>query len=603
MAAVTSPNFGLVLNKPPINIPSQALRDGRNFRCKNGALESLNLGWSKFSTLWTLNGKVNLIDNFFPRASSEKLIFGTPTDLYSYNAGADAVVYITPAYVVGTASVTGVTVTGVGTSWLTNAKIGDAIYFGSATQNLPGAAWSTITAVNSDTSLTLSVAPGNSGAAAYTLRRRFSFTATAFWETDTYLNDGDTNTDLWLATNGIQPVVSWNGTDLFAKLHPEQLFVCQSLRTYSNMVIYGNVTQGGQNLFSTIINSDIGFPLRAGATGTGISEQFIVHSHSDAILNMLPIGDYLIAYCERTIVIMQFVGDPIIFTFRKVAKDYGPVGRDAINNFGDYHEFVGSDAGYSFDGATLKEINTHVWREILRQADPARRDAIFSHMDEQTGDLIWSIPATSDPGAGTRGSSPVTAWVEHYLEVPATRYAPYTGSPFSKRDFPFLVTGFYQRSVGLTWANAVLKWQEYNFAWNDQFFQASFPINIAGDANGQIWTLNQTQTANGVALPSYVRTGRQALRSGRERDLLSRIYPFARQQNYNLEVTLYMGDFIGGEPTNKGLQYFDMNLVQGKHFVSFFRRGRAMEFMFGSSLGQPWTLDGWDYDTVNGGMR
>lgn len=605
MAAVTSPNFGLILNKPPINIPPQGLRDGRNFRCRNGTLESKNLGWDKLTTNWTLGGKAILIDNFFPRSTTEKLIFGTPTDLFVYNPGLDAVVYITPAYVVGTASVTGVTVTGVGTSWLTNAKAGDKIYFGANNQNLPAATWRTILTVNSDTSLTLTAAPGNSAAAPYTLRRVFSSGVNnAFWDTDVFLNDGDTGQDLWMATNGFQPVVSWNGMDTFAKLRSEQLFVCQSLRTYSNMVIYGNVLQTGSNLTSTIINSDIGLPMRAGATGTGVSEQFIVHAHSDPILTMLPLGDYLIIYCERTIVISQFVGDPIVFTFRTVSKDYGPVGRKAINNFGDYHEFVGADAAYTFDGATLKESNSHVWREILRQADPIRRDAIYSHMDEQMGDLIWSVPSTSDAGAGTPGNSPVTAWVEHYLEVPAVSYGQtMAGSPYSKRDFPFVSTGYYQRTLGLTWTQASLKWQEYNFAWNDQFFQAAFPINLAGDANGQIWTLNQTQTGGGVALPSYVRTGRKALRSGRERDMVSRIYPFARQTPYNLEVTLFLSDFVSGEPTSKGIQKFDQNLIQGKHFVSFFRRGRAMEFMFGSSLGQPWTLEGWDYDTVNGGLR
>lgn len=93
------------------------------------------------------------------------------------------------------------------------------------------------------------------------------------------------------------------------------------------------------------------------------------------------------------------------------------------------------------------------------------------------------------------------------------------------------------------------------------------------------------------------------MRSGRERDLLTRIYPFARSLPFNLEVNLFMGDFIAGEPGSKGQQLFDMNLVEGRHFVTFYRRGRTAEFKFGSSVGDPWILEGWDYDTKFGGMR
>lgn len=599
---VTQPNVGLVFDRPPIAIPEKGLRDGNNFRVKNGVLESRNMGWERFAPTVILNGAVGLIDNFFPRNLGEKLIFGTATDLYLFDPGPETVTYLNARYNTGTASASGTAVTGVGTSWTANVRANDQIHFGDANQNSTSATWYTIQSVNSNTSITLTASAGTIANGVYTIRKRYADTTVTHWAVDTFLNDGTTGDDLWFATNGIDPVVTWNGSDATVTNHPELGFICYTLSTYSNMMIYGNITQAGDNLLSTIINSDIGLPLNAGATGTGLSEQFVAHSNSDGIINLVPMGDYLIIYSERTIVPTQFVGDPLIFTFRVALSGVGPIGGDAIADFGDFHEFVASDAGYTFDGVALSETNSHVWREILRQADPNRRRESFAHFDEENGDLIWAIPSNSDPGAGEPGQPSTVAWNEHYLEVASD--PTFDGTPFSKRDFLFTTTGFYQRNTGLTWDEITEQWQNFNFAWNDQFFQNAFPLNLAGGVDGTLWVLNQTQTGDGEPLPSFVRTGRWPLTTGRERDLLTRVYPFVQRQPYNIEVGLYMGDFLSAEPDAKGTQNYDQTQVETQnHFVTFYRRGRVMELTFGSSLGEPWALEGWTYDKIDGGKR
>lgn len=613
MPAVTSPNLGLILDRPPINIPTRGLRDGHNFRCKNGTLESRNLGWERFSDNFTLNGPVILIDNFFPRGLEEKLIFGTATDLYVYDASTDNVLFLTPQVIYSTVTRTNgsAVISKTGGTFLTDGlKPGDGIYFtsGGLVKREPETdsgtfGWYYIQSVDTEEQITLDrVFTGPTSAAAQiSVRQRFVLGPSASWSVDTFVNAGPSGDDLWFATNGVNYPFTWDGVTDFVTEHDELGFVCMTLTTYSNMMIYGNVTQSGSVLFSTIINSDVGLPLNAGATGTGISEQFVTHSGTDEILNMIPLGDYLIIYSERTIVPMQFVGDPLIFIFRVAISGVGPISANALADFGDFHEFIGSDAGYLFDGVTLKETNSHVWRDVLRQTDPMRRRQTYGHFDEEQGDLIWSLPNNADPGVGDPGQPPTIAWVEHYLEDAGDAL---DGSPFSKRDFPFTITGFYERQTGLLWSQVTEEWQNFNFAWNDQFFQAAFPLNLAGDYDGNIWILNQTQLANGAPLPSYVRTARMGSSdAARNRDLLTRIYPFARSLPYNLEVTLFMGDNVAGEPNSKGVQLFDMNLPEGGHFVTFYRRGRVREYQFGSSAGDPWVLEGWDEDMVRGGRR
>lgn len=683
MPIITSPNYGLIYNETPLDIPSRGLRDGLNFRAKNGTLESFNLGWAAFSAV-QLDSAVRLIDNFFPRNLAEKLIFGTTQDLYLYDGSTDSVSFITPTYSVGTAAASGTVVTGTGTEWedygrtrynigtasasgstvtgtgtqwtgevlpgdeihfgsstetsptatwyvvqsvtdddtlvLTatagtvgdgpyvirrlypNVRAGDMISFGSAAEADPDAVWFEVDTVNSDTSITLTDDAGTVADGPYTIRRRFQNQSLAKWSVDTFVNDGESGEDLWFATNGVDPVVTYNGTDTSCVLHPELEFTCEVLATYSNMMVYGHITQGGEYLPTTIINSDVGLPLRAGARASGISEQFVSHSGTDGISNIVPIGDYMVLYCERTVIPVQFVGDPLIFLFRVAISGVGPISGDAIADFGDFHEFLGHDAGYMFDGVTLKETNAHVWRDVLRRADPQRRVQAYAHFDEEQGDLIWSIPTTEDgaDNVGVIGAPPSQAWSEHYLEDPGERLA---GSPFSRRTFPFTATGFYQKSEGLRWVDIAQKWNEFNYAWNDQFLQAAFPINLGGDADGRIWILNENQTANGTPLPSYVRTGRTLFSTDQRRDLLTRVYPFAHKLPYNLEITAFMGDHAGGEPTSKGTQIFDQNLPEGQHFVVFYRRGRTLELQFGSSAGEPWSLDGWDYELVKGGRR
>lgn len=454
--------MGLYLDRPAIDLDPRALADGYNFRVKNGKLNNLNLGWVKFSTDWILNGPSTFIDNFFPRDTDEQLIFGSDRDIYRYDATTDEVFFITPVYITGTASSAVDTVTGVGTLWVANVKVGDEIAFGTNSENDPTATWFPIVGVTDNTHLNIP-GVGAHGSANYTIRKVFSGTLDDVWSFDTFVQDAVSGDDLWLATNGIEFVISWDGVASFVTLHPELGFTCKVLTTFSNMMMYQNLTQGGIFLPTSIINSDVSKPLDV---VSGLSEQFRIHDGTDEILNSIPLGDNLVFYSERHIVMAQFVGDPLVFLFRSAISGIGAVSYNGIADFGDFHEFIASDASYAFDGVSVREINSQVWREVIRTSDPLRKRHIFAHFDEESGDLIWSIPGTTDPGVGDLLAPPVSAYVEHYLEDAGADL----DTPFSKRAFPFTATGYYEQSEGLTWADVVGTFADFTFSWNDQFF-------------------------------------------------------------------------------------------------------------------------------------
>lgn len=592
MPAVLNPNLGLFLNRPLISIPEGALADGHNFRVKNGALSNLNLGWERFSS-FTLNGPVTLIDGFFDRNSSQILIFGTPSDLYRYlEAGGGSVVYITPVFTTGTVNVSGTTVTAAsGTpNWLTNGIVpGQWIFIGSTTQNSTTAAWHQITAVT-NTTLTLATSPGSATGAVYTIRRTFSGTIDTPWETATFLHEGVADEDLWIATNGVDNIVTWNGTDLFAKVAGLG-FKAFHLGTHKNMLLASAITEGGEFFPAQVRNSRPGFPLDF---STGLASAFTAHGGSDEVSALLPLGDSVIMYAERHIVVADFVGDPFIFVLRDAVPNLGPLSGRLVGDFGDNHAFLGPDAGYEFDGVNLSEVGSQVWREVLRRRDPTRLLQAFSHFDEENGDLIWAVPLTDDEGS----VGPETAWVEHYLEETDGDI-----SPVSKRSFPFTATGFFERQSSLTWVDIVDRWKDLNFRWNDIFFSAAFPFNLGGTAAGQVFTLNTIQTADGALLPSFVRTGRRALTDGRHRDMISRVYPFASQADgTTLAVRVRRAEHAAGPVSTFDEQPMDLSLPEEGHFTSHFRVARFYELEFATD-GSPWRLAGWDVDVRRGGAR
>jgi hypothetical protein len=595
--AVLNPNLGLYLDRARLAMSPRMLQAGFNFRVKLGRLTNLNLGWTRFGT-FQLNGAVRMIQNFVIRGGAEELVFATDTDIYRY-VNDSTVTFLTPRYQTGTVSRAGNTVTGVGTDFVTaGINIGDEIHFGAADYITSPGVWDTITGITDATHVT-TAGSGVVASGAYTIRQKFTGDLDNIWQNAIFVNASPSNEDEMWMTNGVDDIVRWNGTDSQVEVMSALGFTAKALAVYKNMMIFLNLVQSGTAKPTDMINSNPGEPQNV---TTGLSEQFKVHGNVDQILRAVSMGDTLAIYSytnDGAVTLAQFVGDPLVFAFREVTSGVGPISANAFADFGNYHEFIATDGEYFFDGATVKTVNNHVWREVLRQQDPGRTALAYSHFDEENGDLIWVVPLTSDPNSATTGE-PSEAYAEHYLEEPG----PNLPTPFSRRSFVFTSTGYYKRQSGLTWDTLTDVWQNYNFRWNDRFFFASFPLNLGGGVDGKVYSFNTAQDADGVALASFVRFGRRAVGDGRMRGLLSRIYPFVHTFSTPISVTVNLMDHAGGEPTIIDTKTFDQSLPQGGHFTIHYRRGRFFEVQFGSSgPEQPWEISGYDYDVRAGGNR
>lgn len=603
--AVVAPNLGLYLGRPGIAVPKGGLEDGLNFRVKQGRLSNANLGWTRWDT-YVLNGPVMKIDRFLLRSGTQRVIYVTTKDIYLYNDVPKTVSYLSPRYETGTVTVNNgsAIVTGAGTTWSTNLKAGDEIAIGATGIVNPlyatDGGWYVILSVDSNTQLTLTTnyTGTNHAGFAYTGRKLFTGTFKDRWHTDVFYN-APGPVDLWFATNGVDRIVKWDGVATQVTLLSTIGFRCKTLKTYRNMMLYGNlIKDSGEKYPQNLINSDVGKPEDVLA---GLAGEFQIIDGSAEILRMKPLADAEVIYTNRDAILAQFVGDPLVFIFRTAISGNGPISSDAVADFGDHHEFVSWDTGYTFDGVTLRDWNGHIWREAIRTQDPSRIYALFNVFDEQNGDLIWAFPLSTDPGAGMSPptSGPQFAFVEHYLEQMPSR----TPTAFSKRAFPFTAAGDFKRGSTVTWDQLTESWQSYTFTWDDQFFIAEFPLILVGAFDGKIYTLATSQLADGVALSSFVRFGRRALVDGRMRALIARVYPFVTSTTSGaLSVTVHLADHAAGPYTISHVMTFDQTLPEGGHFVTPYRRGRFCAVEFGSAVAV-WELEGYDMDIRAGGMR
>jgi len=586
-------------------VPARGLQDGRNFRIKQGKVGNVNLGWQEHSAIDFVD-PIMLIETFYLRAGTQKQIIATTKNVFEYDPETDVALLLNRRYGTGTVAVSGTTVTGTGTGWFAaGVKVGD--YFKVSTADYrtwPGTGWIRITAVDAGgLQLTLATTGGTVGAGAvYTISRTFTGDITTFWDSATFAapddGAGGVDPDLFFLTNGAEFVHTWDGSATQLVEQAAMNFRCKQLFVYKNMMIYATLTYGGELLPTGMINSDIGLPLNAGDTGTGLSEQFRVNDGVFDITEVEDMGDSLVFYSRDHVTLCQFVGDPLIFIFREAGEGVGPLAGRLVADFGDYHEFIGADAQYLFDGVTLSTINQQLWREVLRTRDAARQHFGFHHFDEENGELIWGIPLTSDAGVGDELEPPEQAFVEHYLEEVGDK----TPTPFSRRDFPFLTPGLGVVGSALTWDDITETWDQMVIRWNDSQLFSAFPLNLVGDEAGTLWKINTIQTGAGAFLPSFIRSGRRATGDGRIRSLLKRVYAFAEKLNSVLNVTVRMMDHASGPATIIDTQVFDTSLPEGGHFTVHYRRGRFFENQFGTD-GEPWQLSGWDNDVTQGGMR
>jgi hypothetical protein len=234
----------------------------------------------------------------------------------------------------------------------------------------------------------------------------------------------------------------------------------------------------------------------------------------------------------------------------------GEVGRGAISSRaivdrGDYHDVMTASGLKRFDGVSVQDAQTHVFRELARRLDLSRPHQAIGHLSPLDGEVWWIVPTNGDVSA----DMPSWAWTEHYLEDVSVRGLPIDFKPVMRRELPATAIGFYERQSedALRFNDLVQSFEVTDIPWNDRFFVAGFPTILFGDEEGFIFEIGAEDAKDGADLLAYARFARRRLvENGNQRALVARLEPYIQKidsVDYDLSVLFYVDDF--GEPSSQ----------------------------------------------------
>ena len=517
-----------------------------------------------------------------------------------------------------------------------NVRPGDKFYFGAVGQNSQSATWWTVATVQSNTQFTLTADYGSTTSTGntYTVRQLatpISAAAAPFsafnpnWSSETFPNAGfPYNKDMWFATNGVDPLISWDGLAVSGQYVTTVPFISSQIHRHKNLMIYGGlVGSNGQLLPSSIANSDNGTPtLVAG----GVAFQGSVSDGPYVINHLATLGNILMIYMSGpqggasdnvsaqggSVVSGAFVGYPNVWAFSEVIRGRGPIAQGLVAEFPDRHQFLASDGMYRYNGIFVQIMNDHIWRPVLKNVDMSRASQAFCCINETYGDLQWVLPLQTD-GATLGVNFPLsaaTAYTEAYMEQPNS----FLFKPYTQRDFPFTAAGLWQGQTGWTWNNDGLAWSNTPFPFDNTGLPTTVPIQLVGDSAGNIWQLYQSNGFQGVnAYTSWLWYPQRVL-DLHSRMLVKRVYPFFEyvpNANYTISVTLSLRDGLQEPTVITDTQQFDPSYsatTDGTVFryTKHFRRGRVAQVCIGTrgcTGYEPFIIDGYDLDYIPGGLR
>lgn len=289
------------------------------------------------------------------------------------------------------------------------------------------------------------------------------------------------------------------------------------------------------------------------------------------------LGNYVVAYKERSIQVLSYVGGDAIWDKWPAIKGTGMLAPKAIVDLGDEHIFVGPDNIYSFDLREVKIAGDDISKRFFEVLDPENTSMMTSLYFEEMpeGGFCFASTASQDgfPNKAIVYNTDTRAW--------------------SWRDMPMTCFGYYNLVDNPIWDTQDYIWDEADGGWDSSKKLANAPINLCGDGQGFIYWFDG-HSKDGAELDCFMQTklfdfGNPAVmkRAFRLQLMISREGP------YNLPV--YVGTAANvDEPLN---WYGPYNMSLDKTtppWVDFDITARYFAFKFGTALkDQPFKLTGY----------
>ena len=305
--------------------------------------------------------------------------------------------------------------------------------------------------------------------------------------------------DLYLYSNNIAPLMFWNmATATSTILYAGCTLGAKCMRRFGERVcLYGVTSTYPQRVQWTIVGGVTAVtPVATDWTAAGSGDTDLISTMGvDHIQTAEKLGNYMVIYGERTIVLQDYIGlvdEPFAFYTR--VSGIGLAAERAIVNLGNEHIFLGWDDIYSYKGGKeAVRIGGHIKDELFSHISAQYINRSFMTYVEEKDEIRLYIV--------THGHTTPDMYFSYSLE----------NESWSRGTRAYTGYGYFTRASADTWASAgsgaTDTWDNQTLRWDSMILEALAPLNIYGNASGAVSFEDETElNLLGVAIDGYFET-------------------------------------------------------------------------------------------------
>jgi hypothetical protein len=303
------------------------------------------------------------------------------------------------------------------------------------------------------------------------------------------------NEKILCVTNGVDPIMKWNGTGAFVDLGGSPNFA--KYIGYFGSVGFEHfmsawTNDGTYNLPQTVEISDAGDP------ESGLNTYYELLNNNDEIVGMKSLGTKVVVYKRNSITVGYPTPeggnvDPFDWEQDKI-KDVGAVSIRTVCDFGNFHIFLGQDNVYIFDGASVIPVAGDIalyFQSILNKPKITESFA-FAMRDKRLYCLFIPTGTSDDPNL---------IFIYNYDEKHWTIWSlGFYGSGY----------GTVTKDYSPTWDDLIGTgelWPVMTMRAIDLLISAADVSYIFGDTSGYIWEFGSTfEDDNGTDIAATITT-------------------------------------------------------------------------------------------------
>jgi hypothetical protein len=367
----------------------------------------------------------------------------------------------------------------------------------------------------------------------------------------------------------------------------------QCLKPYRSFLIMAGYEAGSNKYPYTVRWSDEYEPTSVPqdysiTSTTNLAGENTLSGNNGDLIDQLTLNNSQIIYAERGVFAMDFIGAPLVFSFREVFSDDGIINRGACAEFFGKHLVVGHNDIYVHDGNQKQSIVDKRVRNTFFNALADTR-SVFCQTVVDTSE-IWICYADTD---ATDSQSANRALVYNW-----------TQNAFTFIDLPNVRALTVAEKIGTVlgnWNNVVGNWNTDSRYWSNvsQSTEAdSLTLLAAGYQDSKIYRMNDTHGAAGTSINAFLEATKIDLDQvlGKATNTIKQINGIIPQIEGLGSVIIYVGtsnspqDGVMWGPAN----FYD---IDSDYKIDVRSSGRYFALKFESiSASDYWRLTGLDID-------